>query len=144
MVEQLPRFELSPLAQRRQHELLPEMLGVVRRRRHRRQLRRSAFAFGLACAAFLAFWPRERPLPQPPRQQATVDTAQPRWVEITTDPGVVARCEVVPVVRAEWFLDDGALQGLLTDTGRPPGLVCIGGKVQVAAVAIDRWGSEAP
>ncbi|MBP8302110.1 MAG: hypothetical protein KA020_17210 [Planctomycetes bacterium] len=144
MVEQLPRFELSPLAQRRQHELLPQMLGAVRRRRHHRRLRRSALALGLAGAVLLAFWPWQRPVPQPPREQVMATAAPPRWVEIATDPGVVARCEVVPIVRAEWFVDDGALQELLTEAGRPPGLVCIGSKVQVVAAAIDLWGSEAP
>lgn len=144
MAEELPMLKLSPLAQRRQHELLPAMLGAVRRRRHHRLLRRSAFAVGLASAALLAFWPRERPLRQLPPEQSAAYATPPRWTEITTDPGVVARCEVVPVVRAEWFLDDGALQGQLAAAGRPHGLVCIGRKVQVAAVAIDHWGSEVP
>jgi hypothetical protein len=144
MAEELPMLELSPLAQRRQQELLPEMLGAVRRRRHRRYLRRSIGALGLVLVAMLAFWPWEPNVPDAPHALPMATAVPPRWIEIATDPTVLARCEVVPVVHAEWFLDDGALQGLLADAGRPPGLVCIGNKVQVAAIAIDRWGSEAP
>ena len=132
---------LSPMAMQRQQAMLPLLLTAVRHRRQRRRAVRAA-ALVVAVALVVAFlWP---PTETMPRGDDGPIAQAPGWTSIHDDPTVLSRCEVTPVVAAEWFVDDASLQALLRAEGRPAGVVRVGGAVRVSAAAIDPWGSEIP
>jgi hypothetical protein len=127
----------------RRRELLKRLLGEVRARRRRRQLARAAAAgvvvllVGFGVVRSLA--PVEPAPVAPP-----VEAAVPAWREVHDDPTVLARCAVAPVVRPQWFVDDGELQALLRADDRPAGVVRSGAHVFVAAAAVDSWPAVGP
>jgi hypothetical protein len=51
---------------------------------------------------------------------------------------------LAPVVRPQWFVDDGELQALLRADDRPAGVVRSGAHVVVAAAAVDSWPAVGP
>ena len=127
---------LPPLAARRMHGLLPELLALVRARRRRRHARRAA-AMALVLAAPIAAYALRPGGPAAPHP-AAMPIAAPYTI-VATDATVVVRCVVATVDRAEWYVDDAELQQLLRANDRDAGLLRIGDRVLVSKAAIDPW-----
>lgn len=121
--------------------LLPQLLQALRRRTRRARRRRLAVAALVAAAptCWLAWL-----LTGPRGGAPATPVAAPTWIVVRDDPGVLARCAVANVVRPAWFVGDDELQVLLGDAARPAGIVRAGGRVFVAAAAIDPWPGERP
>jgi len=134
---------LSPMAVQRQQAMLPSLLGAVRQRRQRRRAVRTAALLSAVVLVALLVRPwLQAPQRADERPREAAQPAFPSWSTLHDDPTVLARCEVRPAVRAEWFVDDARLHDLLAAADREAGLVRAGGRVRVSAAAIDRWGSE--
>ncbi|HEX5052217.1 MAG TPA: hypothetical protein VFZ65_10625 [Planctomycetota bacterium] len=131
---------LSLAALQQKRAMLPGLLGVVRRRRRRRHAARIT-ALLVLVAAPIVFWRPWRGDAAP--VEAPVQVAA-GWTSLGDDPTVLARCEVLDVQRREWFVDDEQLRQLLAGAARESGIVRVGGRVFVAAAAIDEWSSDAP
>jgi len=131
--------EMSPLAQTRMAEMLPQLVGAVRwRRRRRRALQVGA----VAAALWLAFtlWPDRG---DPVRQIVPGPPSRTSICEVVRDvPDVLAKYRYQPVARAEWFIGDEELQQFLSEGERPSGIVRVGSRVTVVRSAIDPFPAD--
>lgn len=136
---ELCEFDLGPEARARREAMLPGLLAAVRTRRRRRRAVQATVAIALVAVATLFAWTaQDRAVtpPAPPSRMAA-------WTVVGNDPTALPRCRVATVVRAEWFVDDRGLRGLLAASGRPAGLVRLGSRVAVSPAAVDPWPSGA-